>query len=264
MTNLLMVDSAYPLSDPPKTDIVLVYIGGDTPHVWTSAESKAQPARYRLPTFVRSNPTAANVVTDANAALAWLRGNFVPAGSAVCLDLETAVDVSYVNSFGALLHDAGYKVLPYGSSGSLFKNPAIDGYFVAEPHATAIDPRSVATQFEYEGSYDLSWVLPTVDLWDTQPPAPKPNPTPTPTPAPTPPGDDVVLPLLNDQTPGGSLWTKSLQSILKEKFGQTIIGVVDGNYGTDTVTAVENVQRFFKIAVDGQCGPATWPIILGL
>jgi len=258
MTDLLMVDSAYPLSDPPKTDVVLVYIGGDTPHVWTSAESKAQPARYRLPTFVRSNPQQANVVTDANVAISWLRGNFVPQGSSVVLDLETAVDVTYVNSFGALLHDAGYKVLPYGSSSTLFQNPKLDGYFVAEPGAKEIDPRSVITQFAFDSFYDLSWVSPSVVLWDTKP---QPNPTPQP-PQPTS-GGDVQLPTLTPSSPPGSLWTKSLQAILKEKFGQSI-GIVNGNYGTETVHAVENVQRFFKVTVDGECGPVTWSIVLGL
>ena len=53
---LRFYDAAYPPAKPPAADGVCIYIGGDTPHVWTLAEIEAQPARYRLPIFVRSNP----------------------------------------------------------------------------------------------------------------------------------------------------------------------------------------------------------------
>ena len=263
-------DAAYPLPDGvANTEVVLIYTGGDTPHVWTAAEIAEQPEQYRLPVFVRSNPNLNDVTGDVTKFVTWLRSNQVPAGSAVVLDLETAVNVAYVNGFGAGLRNAGYKVLPYGSKSSLFQNPELDGYFVADPGAKGVDENTVATQFAYDGTYDLSYIADSVPLWDAKPPAPippAPKPPvpkpPTPTPAPTPPGDDVVLPTLNSTTAPGSLWTKSVQAILAGKFGQKI--GIDGNYGVQTIAAVEDVQRFFKITVDGITGPETWAILLGL
>ena len=150
-------DAAYPNPHGiPGTSVVLIYCGGDTPHVWTAAEITEQPEQYRLPVYVRSNP--GNAAEDAAAFIAWLRANGVPDGCATVLDLETRIDVAYVNAFGAALHAAGYLVLPYGSSSTLFQNPALDGYFVASPGATGIRPGCVATQYAYDGSYDLDYI----------------------------------------------------------------------------------------------------------
>jgi len=180
MAILTCYDAAYPLANPPATDVVLIYSGGNATHIWTAAEIAAQKARFRLPCWVRSNPVQANSVLDANAMVAWLHAHKVPAGVATVLDLETAVAPAYVNSYASILHAAGYRVLPYGSTSTLFNNPKCDGYFSAEPGAKSIDARCVATQYGYEGTYDLSWIEDTVSLWDTAPPAPKPKPKPLP------------------------------------------------------------------------------------
>ena len=167
-------DAAYPNPHGiPGTSVVLIYCGGDTPHVWTAAEIAEQPEQYRLPVYVRSNP--GNAAEDAAAFIAWLRANGVPDGCATVLDLETRIDVAYVNAFGAALHAAGYLVLPYGSSSTLFQNPALDGYFVASPGATGIRPGCVATQYAYDGSYDLDYIADSVVLWNK---APAPDPAP--------------------------------------------------------------------------------------
>ena len=171
-------DAAYPEPNGvPGTDTVLIYSGGDTPHAWTAAEIAAQPERWRLPVWVRSyggvNPNA-----DSAAMIQWLKSNNVPTNTATVLDLETLVDPTYVNQYAAALHAAGYLVLPYGSASTLFSNPELDGYFVAEPGATEIDARCVATQFGYYAAYDLSWIEDSVPLWDTQPPAPPVPPPP--------------------------------------------------------------------------------------
>ena len=182
MTNHVAYDAAYPLpAGLAGTDTVLIYMGGDTPHVWTPAEIAAQPERYRLPVWVRSYGGVSPQI-DGNAAAAWLRSFNVPAGAAVVLDLEGLIDPTYVDGFGATLHAHGYKVLPYGEGSTLFSNPELDGYYLAEPNATEIDPRCVATQYGYFGSYDLSWIAESVTLWDKEaqvPPAPAPPP-PTP------------------------------------------------------------------------------------
>lgn len=176
MSNLTMIDFAFPVSPPQvQTDIVLVYIGGDTPHVMTDAEMHSQPARFRLPTYVRSNPTgSAQAQSDAKNAIGWLESHNVPKGTTICLDLEIAVNTAYVTAFNNALEVVGYKVMKYGSLDFIFKNPKTSGgTFVADPTGNAhmvTTGDTVATQYKFAGAYDLSLVLPTVPLWDTKPP----------------------------------------------------------------------------------------------
>ena len=174
MAVLTGYDAAYPPSPPPATDVVCFYGGGDTPHVWTAAEIAVQPARYRLPIFVRSNPAQANATADASAFFNWLRSVGCPLGSCTVLDIETAIDVGYVSKFTAILRFIGYKVLLYGSASTLFANPRCDGYFVALPGSTAIPPNCVGVQYGQGGggAWDLDWFLPTLHLWDTHPAPP--------------------------------------------------------------------------------------------
>src|ERR1039458_2689773 len=134
MTNLTMKDSAYPSTGGPVTDIILIYIGGDTPHPWSNADIDSQPERYRLPTWVRSDPTGYNGTTEAGIVAAWLRAHGVPSRKSVVLDLEISADVGYVNAFNLAMRAAGYKTMKYGSMGTIWNNPQTDGgTFVADP-----------------------------------------------------------------------------------------------------------------------------------
>jgi hypothetical protein len=167
-------DSAEPLASPPTGfDGVLFYGWGDTPHIWTPEQIEAQPARYRLPTCVRSDPSS-QASDDANGFLGYLKSIGCPTNVAVCLDLEEAVDPNYVSIFGNTMRVAGYYVLPYGSSGFLFKNPVLDGYFVAWPGKTAIPENCVGLQYgqahNESGTWDLDVFADTVVFWDTRPP----------------------------------------------------------------------------------------------
>lgn len=162
-------DAAYPntAADPTNLDGFLVYIGGDTPHVWTDAEIAAAKGRYVVPVYVRSNPQGADPVGDAGQAIAWLRAHNAPQGITIVLDLETAVNAAYVNSFGTQIHNAGFKVLVYGSKSTIFQNPALDGYFVADYTQTDhVLAGSVATQYADGSSYDLDDITNVVTLWD--------------------------------------------------------------------------------------------------
>ena len=175
-----LYDASTPPAVPPVTDGVLIYAGGDTPHVWTVAEIARQTARYRLPTWVRSNPQQANPATDAADFIIWLDQHGAPHGTATLLDLETAIDPAFVNTFGSILNGSGYWVLGYGSSSTLDHNPVLNGYFVALPEiAAVIPPGYVAVQWKFAGSYDLDLILDSIPLWDTQPPSP-PIPPPVP------------------------------------------------------------------------------------
>lgn len=174
--NLTMVDSAYPTSYPSH-DITLIYVGGDTPHPWTDTEIQSYAtARYRWACWVRSNPIGGAQGTAEGITFAkWLQAHNVPKGTTHILDLETAVNTAYVLAFDISMMTYGYKVTKYGSLGSIWGNPKTSGgTFVANPTGSphmVIQGDTVATQYAFLTNYDLSLVLPTVPLWDTQKPS---------------------------------------------------------------------------------------------
>lgn len=213
MTTQQMYDAAYPPAHPPAYPVVAGYLGGDTPHVWTLAEWSHQPARFRLPIWVRSNPGQVDPHTDAVHALAAAHLLGVPHGSTIALDFETAIDAAYVKTFDQVLGDAGYKVMLYGSASSVRHNPQPSGgYWVANwtgtPH---LETGAVATQWTNGSGYDSSLIVSTVPLWDSHPPAPAPAPTPHPT---GPAADecrkvwltDGVIPVPDEWDPGNDTW----------------------------------------------------------
>lgn len=55
-------------------------------------------------------------------------------------------------------------------------------------------------------------------------------------------------------------FVKYLQGVMKLKAGQSSI-VVDGYFGSQTETAVENVQKFLGLTADGWVGSQTWKAI---
>ena len=176
-------DAAYPPAKKPTgATTACIYAGGDTPNPIANPRTVGVygQVRYWLPVWVRSNPTPAQAGPDAAAMRTWLARNGAPKGTATALDLETAVTPAYVNDYGGSMHAAGYKVLPYGSRSTLFSNPKLDGYFVADPGAVGMYPGSVATQYAYDGAYDLSWITDAVPLWDANPPQASPARTPVP------------------------------------------------------------------------------------
>lgn len=240
------IDGAYPPVDAPATDAVLIYAGGNAYHVWSPAEIAASKERYRVPCWVRSNPNVASAANDAATMISWLKSYKVPTDTSIMLDLETVVDGAYVTTFGNAMHAAGYLVLPYGSEDSLFHNPVLDGYWVAKPDATSIDSRCVATQYAYDGDYDLSWIADSVPLWDTLYG-----------------GDDVQVPTLSIADNGHmSFWVRSVQEVLNARFGQSLKD--DGMFGPATEVSVKNAQSFFGAPVTGVVDSVTWTILLGL
>lgn len=162
-------DAAYPPAHPPNDAVVMGYIGGNTPHVWSLAEWNGQPARYRIPIWTRSNPGSANPATDAANALAKLRQLGAPPGCLVVLDYETAVNAGYLRAFDAAMLAGGHPVCVYGSASTLFGNPKPSGgYFAAQwtgsPH---MYPGAVITQYGDVGAWDNDVVSTGLPLWDT-------------------------------------------------------------------------------------------------
>lgn len=175
------------MSDPGtlvvKTDIVAFYVGGMTPHVWSTVQVERQTARYRLPIWVYGNTNGTDGGTiDGTKCLAALRTFGVPNGSRVVIDMETAKDPAYVSAFDAVLNGAKfnthYRVVDYGSADFVLANPnSGSGYWVADwtgsPH---LFPGSWATQWQKaDGAgnpnpWDISEVSTTAGLWNIEVP----------------------------------------------------------------------------------------------
>lgn len=154
--------STPPKATPEGYKAAAGYIGGDTPHVWTELEWTRLGRMPKLPIFVRSDPGAASAITDAVDALCMCYHLRIPRGTPIVLDLEMAVNAAYVTVFGRVVHWFGYRVWPYGSASTIFRNPPLDGYWVADYRG--IGPfmhsgRNVrATQYEAGGLYDSSLI----------------------------------------------------------------------------------------------------------
>lgn len=184
MTAVVIGDSAWPPAAYPTSidgkPVVgwCVYIGGNTPHVWTDAEIahlKAQPwCRYLVPIFTRSNPQGADPVADADAAIAWARAHGQPSGTKTMWDGETAVDSAYYTAVDQRLQSqAGLHEILYGSKASVTQNARPSGgYDEASWTGVPYDPVDEADQFGSWASYDLG-EFKTDELWDLRPvPAP--------------------------------------------------------------------------------------------
>jgi hypothetical protein len=170
-----MYDAAYPPGHPPAWPVVAGYLGGNTPHVWSATEWAHQPARYRLPIWVRSQPGSVDPARDAAAAVSAAAKLGVPHGATIALDFETAVNGSYVKAFDKVLQAAGHGVILYGSADTVRSNPTPSrGYWEARwtgtPHQ---ETGAYATQYSNGQAYDSSVIdLAKVPLWDSHPPAP--------------------------------------------------------------------------------------------
>ena len=278
---LTFYDAAWPPQVPPVTDGVCIYIGGDTPHVWTAEEIAEQMARYRLPVFVRSNPRGiAGVASDVNAALRGLADIKAPRGILVAWDMETAADKFYIAGVYTGMAAHGYRVIIYGSQSDVMGNDVPDDlYWGADwTGAAHLHKGDVMTQWVSFAGFDLDLAEPSLPFWDTQakapvPPAPKPVPPPLPT-APTAPPWQVTLmnnlPTLAEgaQDESGHVFFVHRAQDLARLYGQ-INGLaeaaaleVTGSYDAATKAAIEQVQKRAHITIDGVCGADTWSVLI--
>lgn len=248
-TIITFYDAAWPPPSPPAADGVCIYIGGDTPHVWTAFEIARQAARYRLPIWVRSDPQQADPVKDAAACLNRLAVIGAPKGTLVALDVETAVDVSFVQRFGAILISAGYSVIVYGSMSTLFLNDAPNGWYwgadwTSHPH---LAPGTVMTQYVTFSGYDLDLAKSTLPFWDTRIPIWQETAM-------------QALPVIGQGASGPAV--KTAQGLLIARGYDNV--TVDGVFGPQTASMIRVLQSRAQIAVDGRVGPQTWPVLLGV
>ena len=176
MTALLkFYDASSPPVPPPEGfDGVCFYGGGDTPHVWTPAEVEAQPARYRLPVFVRSDPDEADAASDVVAFLAYLEWVGAPRGCLVALDSETSIDPAYVAAFVDGMQRGGYVTEDYGSQSTVAGNHARLVWGADWDGKPELAPGDVMTQYWALASIDEDVALASLPFWDTQAPPPAP------------------------------------------------------------------------------------------
>lgn len=135
------------------------YYGGPrAARVWPREAWKRFPQNRKLPIWVGGW----DGINEGINAVDLLRALGVPKGCFTALDLEMRVDRTYVEHFGRALNAAGYKVWVYGSASTVFGNPPLNGYWVAE--YAGIGPfmykhKNVrATQYASGAKYDHSSV----------------------------------------------------------------------------------------------------------
>lgn len=140
------------------------YYGGPNAfHVWTAGDW-GRFTGAKLPIWVGGF----NGAGEGEQAVKALQALGVPQGSVTALDMEGRKDDTYVNAFGAVLQQAGYKVWVYGSASSVFGNPQLNGYWVADYRGIGpfmySAPGVRATQYQSGSLYDSSlvkeWTLP--------------------------------------------------------------------------------------------------------
>jgi hypothetical protein len=157
-----MRDAAFPASIPTEwAGAVAGYYGGPNAlNVWSEADWDRFRHRRKLPIWVGG----LGGVPEGNAAVAALKALKVPHGAYTVLDLEGRVDKTYVEHFGDVLNDAGYRVWVYGEASTVFGNPPLNGWWVAL--WAGIGPFMVdhpdvrATQFRQGTDFDSSTVKP--------------------------------------------------------------------------------------------------------
>jgi Putative peptidoglycan binding domain len=251
VADLTFYDAAFPPADPPATDGVVIYIGGDAVHVWSLEEIGMQPARYRLPVFVRSNPPGPGAAADVTAALTRLRQIGAPLCSLVAWDLETAADPAYIREVTAGILGAGYVLIVYGSESTVRGNDAPDGLYwgadwTSVPHLHRGD---AMTQYVSFSGFDESLASPSLPFWDTQ--------------GHTPPVKGWTAAMIADlpevrKGDTGDV-VRTVQALCAARGHAT---AMDGVFGPATATSVAAVQRNFGLAADSVVGVHTWPVLV--
>jgi hypothetical protein len=250
---LTFYDAAYPLNEPPVTDGVCFYIGGDTPRIWTVAEINAQPARYRLPVFVRSDPGNASAVTDVVEAVSYLHQIGAPTRTLVAWDTEIADDPAYISAVYRNITPAGYKLIVYGTQSIVTQEENPDGlYWGADwTGSPFLHTGDAMTQYVSFSSYDESLAEVTLPFWDTHHDSP---------PSSVPPWQERLMQALPTITIGATgTAVRTVQGLCSAR-GQ--VTIIDGVFGPATASAVKAVQASTGITADGVVGPVTWPVLI--
>lgn len=242
------------------------YIGGATPHVWTPEEWQTKALSKKLPIYVPNyfNTGVLTPGTDSMECVRALKAANVPQGVLIGLDFETLVAPDYTVPFDTVLFESGYRVLLYGSSSTVFKNPRTSGgYWVATrpgnpdfPGFGNLYPGSVATQTDGGLAYDSDVFDADLIFWGDS----------IPTPVPTYWTNTMIqnLPTLKIEDSGPLV--RTLQGCLCAR-GHGV--AIDGDFGPLTDNAVRNFQVNNRVPNsvidghgDGQVGEYTWTALI--
>lgn len=178
MTSLrVIMDAARaPEHFPARCQGFMVYAGGAAEHVWTDAEIHAAALHYEEAVPVWVYAQGRDGKADGIAFDAWLKAHFVGQTALVLLDMETDVDLPYVQAFEQQLTNP---LDLYGSTSTLFNNPEVDGWWPADPTGSPhlyAHPNVDGTQYAWyglqqtTGPWDLSLVRPGIHLWNVRQP----------------------------------------------------------------------------------------------
>jgi hypothetical protein len=158
--NERMRDSAFAANiDQSWSGAVGGYYGGPNAfNVWAPGDWKKFQSNRKLPIWVGGLDGAG----EGNTAVQALQALGVPSGAYTVIDMESRVDKTYVEHFGQTLQAGGYKVFVYGSASSVFSNPWLNGYWVADYKGIGPfmynHPHVRATQYATGADYDSSTV----------------------------------------------------------------------------------------------------------
>jgi len=159
-----MADAAYAANIPPGFQVAAGYFPGRADyHPWAPADWGRFPG-FRLPITVPADP--GDGPADGAAAVAYLRDVLhVPEGCFTVVDMEGRVDAEYLLNYGEAVQPF-YRVWVYGSASSVFGNPPLNGYWVAD-YTQAVtqkildlleQPHVRAVQYATGPGYDSSLV----------------------------------------------------------------------------------------------------------
>lgn len=143
----------------PWNRAVAGYYGGPNAfNVWTADDWRRWGPNRKLPIWVGGLDGRG----EGQDAVAALKALGVPQRVFTVVDMEARVDKTYVTHFGEALNAAGYKVWVYGSASTVFSNPQLNGYWVADYAGIGPflydHPHVRATQFQPGDFYDSSTV----------------------------------------------------------------------------------------------------------
>ena len=174
-----MYDASTPPAAPPHWHVAAGYIGGDTPHVWSMEEWRAQWAPELLPIWAATGrpDTPQAGIADADLIATRLDVLGVPQGCSVVVDTETEIYGDYLEALDFELAKLRHPLINYGSYSFVTQNPdTAGGRWAAQwtDHIMAgVDligrDRIIAVQWADDvmlhTGYDASVIEDAVPLW---------------------------------------------------------------------------------------------------
>lgn len=129
-----MKDSAYAANIPLNgTRAVAGYVPAGRPfHGWSDRDWKRFGTIRKLPIYVPSDPVSGSGSAEAWRCLFAMKAEGYPRGIITALDMETTISRNFVLGYGSVMRWCGFHVWVYGSRSTVFSNPALDGYWVAD------------------------------------------------------------------------------------------------------------------------------------